>query len=358
MKKIIPVIPILLLLSLLTACTSQQVYISIEPHNMESDARSGDSAGTTIHDYAGLRSAMLSLVRDSAESGTIRAEGYEGTIADDLAQAVYDITHTDPLGAYAVDYMTYDYSKIVSSYEIHMSITYRRTTEEIASVVYVEDNAAMEDKITDAMSSYSGLLRLRVGIFQETDFDALVQNIYRAHPEFALELPELTVSSYPDSGTQRILELQFDYENPPDVLEACREEMTAALENISYIYGGNPTQSVCTRRFYRRVTRDGSLVTQQEQLGTFVNSVYGALIEGNATSYGYAQAFSMLMNSKDIPCAVVEGTYLGQAHSWCRIVLEEGVMYADPSALLMDGGDIPMLMEYTELSFYGYSLSA
>ena len=50
------------------------------------------------------------------------------------SSAVYEVSRGDPLGTCAVDYMTYDYSKIVSYYEIHVHTTYRRTLEEIQSI--------------------------------------------------------------------------------------------------------------------------------------------------------------------------------------------------------------------------------
>ena len=139
------------------------------------------------------------------EEGVIRAESYSGDLSQDLSNAVYEVSRGDPLGAFAVDYMTYDYSQIVSYYEIHIHTTYQRSLEEIQSVKSTSGVEGVKSRLRDAMSDYDSLLRLRVENYGSLDMNALVEEVFQDNPEFALELPQLVVSAFPDTGRSREL---------------------------------------------------------------------------------------------------------------------------------------------------------
>jgi hypothetical protein len=353
MKKLLLCV---LMLGLLCGCGvfGEKTYVVVEPHDNEYQTEV-DSDAQTVSSYLSLKNAMISFVMDGVEEGVLRAESYSGDLSKDLSDAVYEVSRGNPIGAFAVDYMTYDYSKIVSYYEINIHCTYRRTVEEINSIVYVTDTDEIETQLQEAMTDYATVLRLHVGDYREADLSDLVQEIYRAHPEFALEQPDINVASYPDSGTQRVLEIEFLYKTDQETLKMDQEQLQNVVSNIVSLYGSDLDQRTGARRCYYRLGRDGSLTQSGDRV--FADSAYGALVEMSATSLGYAQAYTLLMEAQDIPCELVQGTWEGQSRDWCRITLDGTKYYVDPSAAVLDPDTEQFLMTAAELETLGYELN-
>lgn len=153
-----------------------------------------------------------------SEYGVIRIYQYENeetwdsaTIEAGLAEAVDEICNTDPLGVYAVDYMTHDCTQIATYYEIHLYITYTRTPEEIAAIIRVGGMNGIRSPMTAAIVEAEPKIALRVSNYAPTNYDLLARRCYRGAPSQIVCLPEITSSIYPVSGVQRIVELQFQY---------------------------------------------------------------------------------------------------------------------------------------------------
>lgn len=346
----------LILILLLSGCNlfGERSYVVVEPHN-EGYEEAVDSDAVTVNSYLGLKNAILDFVEGGITDGVIIAEGYSGDITGDLDDAVYEVWRADPLGAYAVDYMTYDCSRIVSQYEIHIHTTFRRTLEEIQSVVYVGDSDSVSLQLRDAMSVYAETLTLRVADFEQLNIQQLTEQVYENNPSFALELPEVSVSSYPESGNQRIVEIKFLYDSDPARLREYSREVNDLMEDILKIYTVENDEEICAKRFYNRTNRDGVLVTEQEDM-PFADSVYGALILDRATSYGYAQTYIVMLDSVNIPCTLAEGTLMGQKHYWVRLMIDNTIYFADPSMPLILGDTNEFLMNENQLKDFGYDL--
>lgn len=130
----------------LSGCTLTQLeYQSVVPHDEQYNLDEGSDA-LVVDNYMGLKNAIFSFVEAGSEYGVIRIYQYENeetwdsaTIEAGLAEAVDEICNTDPLGVYAVDYMTHDCTQIATYYEIHLYITYTRTPEEIAAIIRVAE---------------------------------------------------------------------------------------------------------------------------------------------------------------------------------------------------------------------------
>lgn len=328
-------------------------YVVVEPHEDASDI-SMDSDVTTVNSYLSLKNAILSMIEEGVKDGVIRAESYRGSLASDLDQAVDEVLNLSPLGAFAVDHMTYDYSKIVSYYEIHMNISFRRSLEEIRSVVYVNDINALRGKLQEAMTSYEPVLLLRVGDYSPFDLKDEISRIYMEHPEFALEKPESTMEIYPENGTQRILEIRFTYRTPAEKLIACQEELKEQTEQLSLIYGSASTDMTNAKRLYSRLGRDAVLVPDMDFDSILVNSAYGVLVEECATCYGFAQAYTLLLRSCDMDCKVIAGAKDGAEHYWCLARIDGEFYYVDPSTAVDTPNPEYFLMGSAELENQGY----
>ena len=330
-------------------------YTAVEPHDEDYEV-SLDSNVITVSSYLSLKNALLNMVEDGVKEGEIRAESYRGSLSVDLEQAVEEVTELSPVGAFAVEHMTYDYSKIVGYYEIHINTTFRRSVEEIRSVVYVNDLTALRVTLREAMSSYEPVLRLRIGDYEPFDLKDEVTKVYMEHPEFALENPEASMEVYPETGTQRILEIRFTYRNKLEELMTWQEALSQQVEQLSLIYGSSNTDMTNAKRFFNRLGRDTMLVpdVDQDAESALTNSAYGVLIDNCGTSFGFAQAYALLARSCGMDCQVISGAKNGVEHYWCLVRIDGEDYFVDPStAIEMQNTDY-FLMGNQELSENGY----
>lgn len=354
MKRILCLV---LAISLLCGCglTGNRTYIVVEPHN-ESYQVNKDSQAISVRSYLSLKNAIMSLVEDGITEGVIRAESYSGDLAEDLSEAVYEVSRGEPLGLYAVDYMTYDYSKIVSYYEINIHTTFRHSKSDIADVIYLESSDAIPSYVREAMANFDSKLCMYISSYQSFDYDTLIREVLMNHPECALELPEVSVSFYPESGSQQIVEMTFEYQHSTEELQSAKQEITSRILELSNLYGSSIDDKTSVRRIYNRVIRDGILVEKDYVSDGYIESPYGALIENRATSFGYALTLGWMLSQQEIPCSVIR-VYLGEREEYlCEYTLDEKTYYADAAFGVLEKNDSRIMMEESDLWLLGYSI--
>ncbi len=347
-----------MILLLLCGCSgwSEATYVVVEPHD-EDYGTEINSDTLTVSSYLSLKNALLNMIEESATEGVIRAESYSGSLSEELSRAVNEITESTPIGAYAVSSMTYDYSRIVSYYEIHINISYQHTQEELAAITYVTDTDAVRAALQDAMENYSSRLVLQIGSYTSFDLDAAVEEIYLTYPEFVLELPETSMELYPETGSQRIMEIKFSYTHTAQELSEYQEILAEKLESLTWVYGNSSTDMTKAKRLYKRIGRSGELEQLQTGTHSLTGSAYGALIDGYATCYGYAQAYRLLMENCGVSCEIVTGWKNGATHYWCLAELDGDYYYIDPSLAVSGQGTDDFLMGDDELEENGYVIN-
>ena len=77
-----------------------------EPVTGDFGTLSGDA--TEIRNYSMLKTALTGMISRREERREFRLSNYNGNSSEDLAAACYEIKSSNPLGAYAVESMSYD----------------------------------------------------------------------------------------------------------------------------------------------------------------------------------------------------------------------------------------------------------
>ncbi len=347
---------LMLALSLLSGCAflGSRSYTAVTPHD-EGYEIAIDSDALTVSNYLSLKNAILRLVERGETEGVIRAEAYSSDLAEDLNSAVYEVSRGDPLGAFAVDYMSYDYSKIVGYYEIQIHTTYRRSLEEIQSVISVAGADGVRQRLKSAMENYEPELRLRIGDYREIDIETMVEEIFYQNPQFALELPTLDLTAYPDSGSSRVLEIQFHYRRSQNALLAERTEMETTVAELADLYGSDNNQMICAERLLKRLIRETQLVSDTDGLS---NSVYGVLCQNRANAYGCCQAYLQLLREREVDCTLATGSYGGKPHTWCLLTIDGQEYFADPVLAVANGTTVGSILPRAQMEEMDYQLSA
>ena len=155
-------------------------YTLVTPHNPGTKTEQ-QSDVLTVSNYKMLKNALRTLVQNGVEHGVIHTSQYEVDIEADLPQAVYEIAREDPIGAYAIDYITHDCTLIVAYYEIKVDITFRDVLTPLDEIEYVGGETEAGRLISRALEDYDDHLTLYATYPGRPDYAALVQDLSLIH---------------------------------------------------------------------------------------------------------------------------------------------------------------------------------
>lgn len=333
-----------------TGCSSMlnRDYSSVTVHSATPTAE-GDSNTMRVQNYQELVNALIYLVNQGEESGSIRYAGEEADFKKLMDEACLEVKQEDPLGNYAVDYIKYSVISIVGSYEADVQITYRRTREQVASIVDATGAAAIRSELSRALSAFSQEVVLRISYFEEDEayIQQLVREAYFSNPAVALDFPEAQVSMYPESGQQRIVEVTLRYHQSLQVLESRRNSLSREAERLCQPIdplagaGEKLSEIVGTLQSMRAYSAHGG------------STAYDALLGGGGDSQGVSLALSLLCRQVGVSCIVVDGQKNGQSHFWNVVQTAAGYRHID----LTRSGNVTYDLDHT-MQEQGYSWDA
>ena len=311
-------------LMLLCGCSAMldRPYTVVSPHPVHPGTGEDDST-ITVSTYSELVSAVLYFVSQSMEEGTILLSDYRGDVEADLSSACLEVAKDDPLGAYAVDFIKSEYTRVLTTYEAAISITYRRTPEQIRALVNVTGSSAIRRELGETLAEFRPEVALRIGYFaeDETYIRALVRQAYYDTPAAALGMPQASVALYPDQGSQRIVEILLTYSQPADVLARRSAQAVAAAQAVTApLVSQQGSQAQLLSALLERLP--GRVNCAPEGAGG--STVCDALAGDGGDDEGTALAFQLLCDQLSLPCAVTEGTLNGQPRFWNTLSLEGG----------------------------------
>ena len=310
---------------LLSGCSAmlQRDYTDVSPHSA-TPVTDSDHMAIRVERYQDLVNVLLYFVTQGRTSGVIRLYNYPYDVEKDLEEACLEVTTEDPLGAYMVEDITYTVTPIVSCYEATFQLSYRRSPAEVAALIPVTGITAIRTQIQTAMASFQPALALRISYFDgdEAYIRSLAEQAYLSSPETALELPDTSVTFYPEGSRQCIAEISFSYQLPPSELNQRKSALEHRTKQMSDILRSLPGEQ-------------GLLAIRSAILETAVykpnggSSPYNALVEQQADSLGLALTMSLLCQRLGFSCQVVNGSLSGQPHYWNIVYTGSGYHHLD-----------------------------
>lgn len=299
-------------------------YTYITKHEETTELVASETPYYVVHTYLGLNNALKSLISTAAETGTVRAVDYAGSVEDDVARVCQNMTREYPLGAFAVEYISTSVNKILSYDEVKFRITYRRTPEEIAGVRIAMNLGDMYTMMENALGAGRSSLTVQISSLNVTErvLSAFMEAHYRKHPELLSSYPRLGFEFYPaEEAVSKIVRININY---PEL----REESVARLITLT------DKADAITSGFGELSKEEAALrccIAVAESIHSISsrNTAYDALINGNAGSEGCAMAYQLLCNTCGIDCQVVEGRAGGSTHFWNIIQLDRAFYHVD-----------------------------
>ena len=158
--------------------------------------------------YQDLVNALLLLLGEHSEEGTVRIYGNDEAAASMAEQACREVQEETALGAYLLEYISYTDAQEHGYYEMRVRLGYRRTAEEQAAIITATSTEALPDLLR--LTAEEGTVKrvaVRFGYFA-TDRDGLREMVRAVQEEVepGFEQP-WQVYFYPDTDDVGIVEV-------------------------------------------------------------------------------------------------------------------------------------------------------
>ena len=158
--------------------------------------------------YQDLVNALLLLLGEHSEEGTVRIYGNDEEAASMAEQACREVQEDTALGAYLLEYISYTDAREHGYYEMRVRLGYRRTAEEQAAIITATRTEALPDLLR--LTAEEGTVKrvaVRFGYFT-TDRDGLREMVREVQSEVEPNFEQpWQVYFYPDTDDVGIVEV-------------------------------------------------------------------------------------------------------------------------------------------------------
>ena len=181
---------------LLTGCSIfDGSYVHVVPHR---ERESGGSARIVpANNYRQLRTVIEGMVDYGAESGVINVADYDQQLVEKHMTAVaFHIKEPYPIGAYAVEELTYELGTNSGRPAIAVSISYRHSRIEIQKIRSAQNMQKAKEIVGEALDNCVASLVLEIEKYEESDFSQIVEDYAQTNPNMVMELPQVVSAVY------------------------------------------------------------------------------------------------------------------------------------------------------------------
>lgn len=301
---------------LLTGCGGGKKYVSVKPHQEQrQNAQTEAAVAASSQD---LMQILEDMIRSGAENGVIYLTEYPADrVESGMELAVGYAMNTYPLGAYAVESISYEVGVSGSLPAMAVDISYRHNDaqiRQIRDIVYMDE---AEPLVAQALEEYAPRLVLRVELYFEMDFQEMARNFAETNPEAVMETPRVAVGVY-GTGASRVVELSFTYENSRDALRLMHSQVKPVFDAAEMYVSGDADDRQKYAQLYAFL-----MERFDYKVETSITPAYSLLHHGVGDSRAFATVYAAMCRRAGLECMVVTGTRSGEPWVW-NIILDNG----------------------------------
>ena len=219
------VLVLALAVCLLTGCDSllERSYSTSEPHS--SKFWESEAAGTLrAENYQDVVNDLLLLIGQHRETATLRLYNFSDDFAvtDILDRAAVEIQQETPLGAYAVEYITFSNQAQRGYYEAQIQIGYRRSAEQVQALINATTPEALYSLLEATLDAERNELAVRISYWSADGQERVESVVRQVRTDRGLEeTPGWTIHYYPKEKPAGLVEVLLDV---PPVEEEVKED--------------------------------------------------------------------------------------------------------------------------------------
>lgn len=313
------IISLLIVLSmLLGGCGWMDGYhFSVTPHREHSSEGRGEEVSAS--NYLELRTALENMILSGRETGTIRVADYnQGLVETSMVRAVRYARETFPVGAYAVEDITYEIGAGGGKPAVAVKITYLRSRADIQKISRVKDMDAAWELIARELGRHSAGVVLLVEKYVPEDMEQLIEDYAQQYPDRVMEMPQVHIGTYPENGESRVVELKLTYQNSRDTLRQMQEQVQPLFTSAGMYVSVDAADYVKFSQLYAFLMQRFDY-----KLDTSITPAYSLLRHGVGDSRAFATVYAAMCRRAGLECSTVTGTRAGEAWYW-NIIQDNG----------------------------------
>ncbi len=323
MKRITALLVMLSLL--LSGCSfwMNGSYSSIKPHE-EPSGQTGDTA-VNVSDYADLTAALSSLIESGKESGMLSMQ-YESEerAQKDLDRAVSEIGQKNPFAAYAVDKIDYHFGSSGNRKAVSVQITYLQNRTRTDKIQRAKTLEQVERIIQQQLDACDAGVVVYFESAQQPDYAQMVADYALTYPQKVMEVPEVTVSLYPEQGEKQIAELKFSYQTSRAELRTLQNKVAPVFASAAQHVSGDWSASEKAQRLYEFLMK-----RYEYNIQTSITPAYSLLLHGVGDHRAFAMVYGAMCREAGLNCHLVTGTRTGTPWVWNAVQIDGEYYYID-----------------------------
>lgn len=297
-------------------------YHSVTPHREQSG--SVRTENMTVSNYEELLGAMEAIVAKGTENSIINVVNYDTFLLEEnLPNASYHIRKVYPIGAYAVESLTYEVGSNTGKTAIALNITYRHSRTEIRKIQRARDIEAVEKYIGNALDDFDTVLVLQMADYEPMDVTQVVQDYAMAYPQKVMEIPQVTSEVY-GTGDTRVIELTFSYQTNRDALRSMQSQVQPVFDSAVLYVSGEGSEAQKFSQLYAFLMERFDYTVE-----TSITPAYSLLRHGVGDSRAFATVYAAMCRAAGLECIVVTGTRSGEPWTWNIICQDDQYWHVD-----------------------------
>jgi len=310
---------------LLSGCGSWMdgSYSSVKEHQFNS-SESG-TLDASAKDLVSLRDAVTRIIRNGFEKSIIFVKDYDQTIVQqDMMRVVQYIKNIYPVGIFSVEDIFCEFGTNSGMPAIAITVVYSRDISDLQRLKTVEDLDAVKRELAEVLVNYDTSVLLYVKDYESFDLDQWVENYGEEHPDLIMEIPRVSLQTYPEEGFARVLDIKFTYETNRDSLRNMQSEVSNIFTSaVLYVSGNYDTFEKYNLLYSHLMER------YEYQYETSITPAYSLLTYGVGDAEAFAIVYGAMCRKAGLECITVSGTRAGEPWYWNMICVDGVYMHID-----------------------------
>lgn len=309
-------------LVLLGGCTAwpDGAGYSVTPHLDDNSQR--ENQAVVISSYDELRRELEDLVGVGSTKKVIYYQNLDNeAVQRFLNRAVHYIKTEYPLGAYAVDDISYEVGSSSGKPAVALEITYHHNRSEILRIKKANSMEAAQSGIIAALENCDATVVLLVDNYESADLTQFVQDYMDQNPDTCMEMPQVSVAMFPEEGSRRVIEMQFSYQTSRETLRAMQDTVQTVFNSAKLYVSGDAG-------IWQKYGQLYSFLMERYdyKLESSITPAYSLLHHGVGDCKAFATVYACMCERSGLDCRVVSGSRDGEAWYW-NVICQDGEFY-------------------------------
>lgn len=275
-----------------------------------------------IWNYQDLLKIFREMAVDGVENYTISMPSFSSEeVKSNVDMAIRELMYSDPIGAYVVRSVRYEQGTSGGVPAVAVAVRYNNNRADLANLKVVANMEDAEKVIIGALNTCESAVVMLVEDYEGIDYVQYVCDYADMNPNIIMEIPEITISTYPSYGSRRIIRIHFEYQTNRQSLRSMQETVQQIFASAHLYVSKDASETEKYSQLYSFL-----MERYQYKIETSITPSYSLLRHGVGDSKTFATVYRAMCQDVGLECQVISGTKDGQSYYW-NMIRDNGNYY-------------------------------